>query len=87
MWLLEVVVFLLGVIYGFLNPGKEDRWKLFKNAIKIGVALGIVMGIVFVLLLMPLGLVHPIFPIAGLVVGVIWEVVTFVILTAYFAMQ
>ena len=54
--LIEVVVFLLGVIYGLLNPGKENRWELFKKAIKIGVALGILVGIVFVLLLMPFGL-------------------------------
>ncbi len=57
--LIEVIVFLLGVIYGFLKPGKEDRWYLFKKAIKIGVALGIVVGVLSILLLMPFGLVHP----------------------------
>ncbi|ADB57616.1 hypothetical protein [Archaeoglobus profundus] len=81
--LIEVIVFLLGVIYGFLNPGKEDRWKLFKRALVIGSVIGLILGLTFVFLLLPFGF-HPLFPLVA-IAGVFWMVILFVILTVYFA--
>ncbi len=36
MWL-ELLVFILGLAYGFLKKGKENLWELLKTGIIIGV--------------------------------------------------
>ncbi|MEM2934101.1 MAG: hypothetical protein QXL78_04155 [Methanocellales archaeon] len=45
MWL-EILSLLLGVGYGYINPGKEDRIKLLKKGLLIGLILGIIFGII-----------------------------------------
>lgn len=43
MWL-ELLTLALGVAYGYMNPGKEDRMKIMKKGLLIGVILGAVFG-------------------------------------------
>jgi len=43
--LVEILLVLVGIIYGYLNPGKGDKSKLVKNAVKYGLVLGVLMGI------------------------------------------
>ncbi len=44
---LPVLFFILGVIYGFLHPGREKRLGILKKSIGIGVILGIIFGSIF----------------------------------------
>lgn len=50
MVLLELVTVIIGAIYGYLKPGKEDRKALFKKGVMIGIILALIfvgLGIVF----------------------------------------
>ena len=38
---LEIITIAIGVIYGYLKPGKEDRAGLLKKGVLIGVILGL----------------------------------------------
>ena len=38
---LEIISIAIGVIYGYLKPGKEDRAGLLKKGVLIGVILGL----------------------------------------------
>jgi Mg/Co/Ni transporter MgtE len=42
---LDLLVFIAGVVYGYMSPGKEDKMKLLKKGLKIGVITGIVFGL------------------------------------------
>ena len=42
MWF-EILILVIGIAYGFLHKGKEDKWGL----LKIGAVIGIVLGIIF----------------------------------------
>ncbi len=41
----DLLVFIVGVIYGYISPGKEDKMKLLKKGLKIGVITGIIFGL------------------------------------------
>jgi len=41
-----ILAFVAGLVYGYVKPGKEKRWKLFKKGIVYGVILGIFFGII-----------------------------------------
>lgn len=43
--LLEILATVAGIIYGYLNPGKEDRFELFKKAIIVGLIFGFIFTI------------------------------------------
>jgi hypothetical protein len=40
---LEILVFIIGIIYGYMKPGKEDRSALLKKGVVIGIILGAIM--------------------------------------------
>jgi len=40
--LLEILTIVIGIVYGYIKPGKEDRFGIFKKGIIIGVILGII---------------------------------------------
>jgi hypothetical protein len=42
---LEILTIGVGVIYGYLKPGKEDRVALLKNGFLIGIVLGLVVAV------------------------------------------
>jgi hypothetical protein len=42
----EIIVFGIGVVYGFLNPGKENRLGILKKALMIGIAIGLLLGLI-----------------------------------------
>ena len=44
--LLEILAFIIGLIYGYVKPGKEKRWELFKKGIIYGIILGIIFGFI-----------------------------------------
>jgi hypothetical protein len=43
MVLFEILIIVIGILYGYLNPGKEDRMALFKKGLLIGVILALVL--------------------------------------------
>jgi CDP-diglyceride synthetase len=43
---LELLAFIVGLVYGYAKPGKEDRWALLKRGAIYGIILGVVFGLV-----------------------------------------
>ena len=46
---LEVLIIIIGIIYGYMKPGKEDRSTLLKKGVVIGIILGailVVLGLI-----------------------------------------
>lgn len=41
----DVLAFVTGVVYGYVNPGKEKKGKLLRKGLRMGVGVGIVFGI------------------------------------------
>ena len=48
---LPLIFFILGVIYGLVHPGREDRLGMLKKTIGIGFLLGLVFGILIAIFL------------------------------------
>ncbi|MGB2728683.1 MAG: hypothetical protein WBD09_09455 [Halobacteriota archaeon] len=71
-----ILAFIIGLVYGYVKPGKEKRWELFKKGIVYGVILGILFGIIgfFVggLFLFAVGAI-------GIFIEVIFLVIVFII--------
>jgi uncharacterized membrane protein len=42
---LEILIIIIGIIYGYMKPGKEDRSALLKKGVVIGIILGAIMVI------------------------------------------
>jgi len=40
---LEILIIIIGIIYGYIKPGKEDRSTLLKKGVVIGIILGAIM--------------------------------------------
>jgi len=42
-YILEILIIIIGIIYGYMKPGKEDRSALLKRGVVIGIILGAIM--------------------------------------------
>ena len=42
---LDLLAFIAGIVYGYMNPGREAKGKLLKKGLKIGVVVGIVLAV------------------------------------------
>lgn len=42
---IDWLVFIAGIIYGYMSPGKEDKGRLLRKGVKIGVIIGVVFGL------------------------------------------
>ena len=42
-YILEILIIIIGIIYGYMKPGKEDRSALLKKGAIIGIILGAIM--------------------------------------------
>ncbi len=42
-YILEILIIIFGIIYGYMKPGKEDRSSLLKKGVVIGIILGAIM--------------------------------------------
>ncbi len=40
---LSILMIIIGIIYGYMKPGKEDRSALLKKGVVIGIILGAIM--------------------------------------------
>ena len=45
MALLETLIFVLGIIYGYVSPGRENRGALLRKGLIIGIVLAIIFAI------------------------------------------
>ncbi len=73
---LEIFAFLIGLVYAFVRPGKEDRSRLLRN--------GVIIGVILALILVGLGvLTGGAVLLIGTVVG-IYLLIEIVILTILF---
>jgi len=43
--MLELLAILLGIAYGYMTPGRQNKMELLKTATLIGIVLGIVLGL------------------------------------------
>jgi hypothetical protein len=46
---LEILIIIIGIVYGYMKPGKEDRSALLKKGVVIGIILGgimVVLGLI-----------------------------------------
>lgn len=75
MW--GLLVFVIGIFYGWLSPGRQNKSALFKQ----GVLIGLVLAIVFALI----GFLFNTNPL-GLGTGFIWFVVSAIILSLLFVL-
>lgn len=41
----DLIAFVVGIVYGYINPGKEAKGELLKKGLKIGVVVGIVFAV------------------------------------------
>ncbi len=72
---LEIITIAIGVIYGYLKPGKEDRKALLKK----GVLIGVILGLVFAGLGLLVGIKFlPVSTVLGLIIFL--EVIIFAVL-------
>ncbi len=78
MWF-ELLILVIGVLYGYFTPGKEDRWGLLKKGIIIGIVLGVIIAILSLFLAPFLGGLAIFIGLAG-AFGVFIEVVILVII-------
>ena len=69
----EILAFIVGLVYGYVKPGKEKRWELFKKGIVYGIILGIIFGIIGFL-------VGGLFLFAATAIGMFIEVIFLVII-------
>lgn len=44
--ILEILAFIIGLVYGYVKPGKEKRWELLKKGIIYGIILGVIFGLI-----------------------------------------
>ncbi|HEY9245647.1 MAG TPA: hypothetical protein VIO11_02260 [Candidatus Methanoperedens sp.] len=73
---LEIFAFLIGLVYAFVRPGKENRSRLFRD--------GVIIGIILALILVGLGvLTGGAVLLVGTIVG-IYILIEIVILTILF---
>ena len=42
--ILEILAFIIGLVYGYVKPGKEKRWELLKRGFVYGIILGLILG-------------------------------------------
>jgi len=41
-----LVVLLIGVLYGYFTPGRQDKMKMLKMGVIIGIVLGLLFGLI-----------------------------------------
>ena len=67
---LTFLVFVVGLIYGIINPGKEDKLNLLKRAIVVGVLITLVFTVLFFIFTVPAWIFVPFIPFLGGIVSI-----------------
>jgi len=48
--ILDILAFIIGLVYGYVKPGKEKRWELLKRGFVYGIILGLILGFIDLLM-------------------------------------
>ncbi len=79
---LDLLIIIVGIIYGYSNPGKEDRTNILKKGLKYGLILGAALGLISMLVgsggILPLVTTPIAFLMIGLIVSVLFSIGTFI---------
>ena len=75
--LLEFLVGIAGLIYGYVKPGKEDRMDLLKKGSIIGFALGVIFSLLG--LFTGAWLLFAVSTVVGVLIAVIYLTIIFII--------
>jgi hypothetical protein len=78
---LEIITIILGVFYGYLKPGTEDRKAMIKKGVLIGIILGIILiglSILFGAGLLPGGIVGAVLFLYVIVFAALFIIGTFI---------
>jgi hypothetical protein len=51
----DLLAFIAGSVYGYVNPGKEDKGNLLKKGLRIGVGVGVVFAVLNMFVGSPMG--------------------------------
>lgn len=43
---IDILALVIGAIYGYISPGKEDKMALLKKGLMVGVVLGVILAVV-----------------------------------------
>lgn len=41
----ELLVLVIGIVYGYAKPGKQSKWQIFKTGLLIGIVLALLFAI------------------------------------------
>ena len=66
---LTFLVFVVGLIYGLLNPGREDKLGLIKKSVIIGVIITLLFTVLFFVFTAPAWIFAPFVPVMGGILG------------------
>ena len=67
---LTFLVFVVGLIYGILNPGKENKLNLLRKAIIIGVGITLLTTLLIFVFITPAWIFLPFISVFGGIVGI-----------------
>jgi hypothetical protein len=42
---IDILALIVGAVYGYVSPGKEDKMKILKNGAKWGIIIGVVLAV------------------------------------------
>ncbi|MEE8358137.1 MAG: hypothetical protein V3R82_01855 [Candidatus Hydrothermarchaeales archaeon] len=42
----DVLIIIVGIIYGYVHPGKEDRMHILKKGLRYGFIIGVIFGFI-----------------------------------------
>jgi hypothetical protein len=74
---IDALSLLIGVVYGYMSPGKEDKMKILKKGLRWGLIIGIVLALLnFVL---GGGILYAGATIIGTVIAIVYLTVMFVV--------
>ncbi|MBE8540127.1 hypothetical protein [Geoglobus acetivorans] len=68
---LTFLVFLIGFVYGFVNPGRENKLRLLRNSLAVGFVFGVLIALLFFVFTLPAGLFVPFIPLLGGLAGIV----------------
>jgi Mg/Co/Ni transporter MgtE len=74
---LDVIALLAGVVYGYINPGKEDKSKILKKGLRYGLIFGVALAVLN--LLLGGGLLLAGGTVIGIVIAVVYLTIFFII--------
>jgi hypothetical protein len=79
MWF-ELLILIIGIAYGFLRKGTEDKWGLLKTGAMIGIVLAIIFGLLaFVFAPGAIGLGVGLIGGIGIFIGIVILVIIFIV--------